>query len=77
MPVDCEWGPWEFNKCSVTCGGGTKTGVRRVVTQAEDDGKDCTGPSIKEEACNTDACPVGKKCTKEADMIPQRCSQRC
>ena len=59
--VDCKWGPWEYNSCSVTCGGGTKIGVRRVVTQSSKDGKKCTGPSLAEEDCNTQACPLHSK----------------
>ena len=57
QPVDCKWGPWEYSSCSVTCGGGTKIGIRRVVQQSSSDGRQCTGPSLIEGDCNTQACP--------------------
>ena len=57
QPVDCKWGPWEYSSCSVTCGGGTKIGIRRVVKQSLNYGRQCNGPSLTERDCNIQACP--------------------
>ena len=54
--VDCRWGQWEYGSCSVTCGGGIQTGIRRVIIQAENGGSPCVGPSLDERACNQQAC---------------------
>ena len=54
--VDCRWGQWEYGSCSVTCGGGIQTGIRRVIIQAENGGTPCVGPSLDERACNQQAC---------------------
>ena len=64
--INCRWGEWEYESCSVTCGGGSQTGVRRPVVQAQNGGRPCTGPALEERACNEMACP-GIKCFKKAD----------
>lgn len=55
-PVDCVVGPWtEFSSCSKTCGGGTSTRTRAVVTPSSGGGKVC--PSLQEsQTCNTTPC---------------------
>ena len=65
--VDCQWGSWEYGSCSVTCGRGKQTGVRRVVVQASggrNPGKPCTGPALTERSCTEAACPGIKKLQK-------------
>ena len=58
LAVDCEWGPWvEESPCSKTCGGGRKPLSRKVARPASDGGKNCEGPGVKWESCNTQACP--------------------
>ena len=50
-----EWSGW--SSCSKTCGSGSQSRTRKVITKAKDGGKDC--PTTKEEnqECNTKSCP--------------------
>ena len=59
--VSCVWGMWDdWSNCSRTCGGGTQSRSRRVVTHEENGGTACSGPSSQSQVCNTGACPPGK-----------------
>jgi hypothetical protein len=57
MPIDCvvtAWGPW--GECSQTCGGGTQSRSRQIVTQPQDGGAAC--PTLSDtQSCNTQPCP--------------------
>eukprot|EP01004_Peranema_trichophorum_P007321 NODE_60_length_4100_cov_55.328640_g50_i0.p1 GENE.NODE_60_length_4100_cov_55.328640_g50_i0~~NODE_60_length_4100_cov_55.328640_g50_i0.p1 ORF type:complete len:1365 (-),score=567.13 NODE_60_length_4100_cov_55.328640_g50_i0:5-3496(-) len=57
-PVDCvvsDWAVW--STCTKSCGGGSQSRTRTVVTSAENQGTPC--PELNaERACNTDPCPV-------------------
>ena len=57
-PVHCDASSWsEFSACSKTCGNGSKTRTRTIVSHAMHGGYVC--PSLKEEIkCNDHACPV-------------------
>ena len=60
LDVDCVWsefGDWE--DCSASCGGGTKTRRRRRETEVSGNGAPCDGEETEEEACNVDSCPTG------------------
>merc|ERR1719253_46384 len=77
QPVDCvvsEWenmGSSEYDGCSVPCGGGKRTKMRRIVVQAKNGGKPCGGLSgepatlEKTESCNVQLC---------LDVAPIDCS---
>ena len=55
--VHCKVEDWsDWSKCSVTCGGGSKTKGRGVVQEPGDGGFPC--PALEEEeSCNNDLCP--------------------
>lgn len=55
-PVDCVVGPWsEWGSCSATCGGGSQTRTRLVLTHAAFGGAPC--PMLSEtQSCNEQAC---------------------
>lgn len=57
-PINCvvsDWAP--YNACTKTCGGGTMTKTRTVVTPASNGGTAC--PVLTQtDPCNTQECPV-------------------
>ena len=56
------WGNW--NKCSVTCGGGTQTRSRSCTNPpAVHGGKPCVGLKKMTQDCNKDVFCPGKKTT--------------
>lgn len=57
--VDGKYGDWsEFNKCSVSCGGGTQRKTRACNNPAPAfGGRTCEGPSVVTQSCNTHHCP--------------------
>ena len=72
--VDCAVGEFgNFSVCSNTCGGGTQTRSRRVITPKSGNGKEC--PELSESRpCNTQVCPVD---CKVSDFTIGECSQPC
>ena len=55
-PVDCVVSSWSaFGQCSASCGGGTQTQTRTVITPAANGGAACPALS-QSQACNTQAC---------------------
>jgi hypothetical protein len=57
---DCQlsdWSPW--STCSASCGGGTQTASRTIVTPPVNGGAACPPPTdlTKSQACNSQACP--------------------
>merc|ERR1719219_1847927 len=56
--VDCEQSAWIDGTCSATCGGGTMTQTRSILTAAANGGTAC-GPSSQSASCGNDACPGG------------------
>jgi hypothetical protein len=58
-PVDCVVSNWSnWGECSATCGGGTQTRTRTIITPPANGGQQC--PALSEiQTCNTQACPVG------------------
>jgi hypothetical protein len=57
-PVHCDVGGWsKWTQCTKTCGTGTHTRTRKVVSHAQHGGRTC--PDLMEDAhCATQACPV-------------------
>ena len=55
--VDCVWGDWEYDVCSVECGGGTQPMVRIKTQEAMFGGQECEGEAYAEQACNEQPCP--------------------
>ena len=56
ISVNCEWGEWNIQECTKTCGGGTKLRTRnKVVIEAS--GGTCSGQHRATESCNTISCP--------------------
>lgn len=74
-PVDCVVSDWsEWGTCSATCGGGTQTRTRTVVTPAAFGGAPC--PAMSEyQSCNTQPCedpgyvPTSKDSLKCATQV--------
>ncbi len=59
VPVNCTVSAWgEWSTCSASCGGGTQTQTRTVITPAENGGTAC--PALTQSrSCNTQACTPG------------------
>ena len=56
--VHCQWGNWSQSECTATCGNGTRTLTRSIITEAQNLGTPCTGEKTKIEACDDlDPCP--------------------
>ncbi len=74
-PVDCVVSDWsEWGTCSATCGGGTQTRTRTVITPAAYGGAPC--PAMSDyQSCNTQACenpgyvPTSKDSLKCATQV--------
>jgi hypothetical protein len=57
-PVNCAVSNWSsWGSCTASCGGGTQTRTRTIVTQPTLGGLTC--PALSEQqSCNTEACPT-------------------
>lgn len=56
-PVDCVLSSWSnWGECDVTCGGGTQTRTRSVVTEDAHGGLSCDDSTIDSQACNLESC---------------------
>ena len=59
VSVDCEWEPWSsWSTCSLTCGPGIKTRIRRIHSH-ERNGGSCNGDSIETSQESCGVCPSG------------------
>ena len=56
VAIDCEWGSWNVNHCSSTCGPGTRTKQRTVSIEERHGGK-CRGKNVMKEPCIMKKCP--------------------
>ena len=73
-PINCVGSYGEFNECSATCGGGTRTKTYEITTPAQHGGAPCpTSPPIN-ETCNTQPCPID--CIGTFSTI-EKCSKEC
>jgi hypothetical protein len=77
-PVDCEWRYGEFEECTKTCDGGTKSRYPIILTQPEHGGKECPPDVVNRVPdtmkCNEIDCPFvceeGKvPCPKEGGGV--------
>eukprot|EP01127_Copromyxa_protea_P010250 TRINITY_DN2485_c0_g1_i1.p1 TRINITY_DN2485_c0_g1~~TRINITY_DN2485_c0_g1_i1.p1 ORF type:complete len:1772 (+),score=339.78 TRINITY_DN2485_c0_g1_i1:19-5334(+) len=76
-PVNCAWSAWgAWTACSATCGGGTRSHMRTIATQASNDGADCLDGNWEEQACNTGSCPA-TACQWGAWQEWGACSKTC
>ncbi|CAD7953211.1 unnamed protein product, partial [Amoebophrya sp. A120] len=58
-PIDCKLSAWDSGtECTKTCGTGTKTFTRTIEVHPEHNGKKCDEALTRNEACNTDPCPI-------------------
>jgi len=55
--IDCAVTDWSDEECSATCGGGTMTRVRSIITQPQGGGVPCP-PLQALVSCNQQTCPV-------------------
>jgi len=73
-PINCVGSYGEFNECSATCGGGTRTKTYEITTPEQHGGAPCpTSPPIN-ETCNTQPCPID--CIGTFSTI-EKCSKEC
>ena len=73
--VDCAVGEFgNFSVCSNTCGGGTQTRSRPVITPKSGNGKECP-PLSESRPCNTQVCPLDCKVSPYSDF--NDCSLTC
>ena len=73
--VDCAVGEFrDFSVCSNTCGGGTQTRSRTVITPKSGNGKECP-PLSETQPCNTQICPVNCEVSAYSDF--DDCSRTC
>ena len=55
--IDCVWNAYEeWTSCSKDCGGGKRSRARTIKIAASNGGKECSGPTVEEEDCNTHGC---------------------
>jgi hypothetical protein len=54
--VDCQWGDWILEECSVSCGGGQQTNNREKLTIELFGGEPCQGEATEVKECNVDEC---------------------
>jgi len=74
-PSDCVVSRWsDWDKCSVTCGGGTRKRIRQVISNQSNGGKDCP-PLSEVEPCNTKACDNNCYVSDWSKWSP--CSEEC
>jgi len=74
-PQDCKFNAWEeWTSCTATCGGGTQTRVRAIVSQAQHGGAACP-PAEDRRVCNIGAC--NKRCRLGKWSKWGRCSRAC
>lgn len=57
--VDGQWSAWStFSACNASCGGGIQVRSRACNdSRPMYGGKECEGPSMNEQVCNTQKCP--------------------
>jgi len=74
-PVHCVMSNWaDWDACSKTCGGGTRSRSRTVTTPSQHGGMPCGNPEGQED-CNVEECPVD--CVL-SDWSPwKECSATC
>mmetsp|Transcript_115679 Transcript_115679/g.222982 ORF Transcript_115679/g.222982 Transcript_115679/m.222982 type:complete len:1635 (+) Transcript_115679:49-4953(+) len=64
MPLDCIMGDWnQWTKCSVTCGGGLTTRLRRPSQKANHGGRPCGDTLLETGECSVQRCPDAVDCT--------------
>jgi len=64
-PGDCVWDEWtRWTPCSVTCGVGTQSTLRYVLTPAVGAGKPCSGSASATQSCKEKPCPEGCEWTE-------------
>merc|ERR1711997_1322779 len=56
--MGCVWGDWEYDVCSVECGGGIEPMMRVKTQEARFGGIECEGEGYGEQECNSHPCPV-------------------
>jgi hypothetical protein len=62
-PVDCAVSQWtDYGTCSETCGTGTSTRTRSVVTPASNYGASCPDDLSQSVNCNLGVCPENQDC---------------
>jgi hypothetical protein len=71
FPVNCAVSDWSlWGSCTASCGGGTQTRTRTIVTQPAYGGLAC--PALSEQqSCNTTACVIGVTGTWSYTMTTQ------
>ncbi|XP_057314772.1 SCO-spondin-like [Hydractinia symbiolongicarpus] len=78
LPVDGGYTRWNIQRCSRTCGGGTKTFTRTCTNPSPKfGGKNCErlGPATFSKACNSKPCPINGGYSKwKKDGV---CSVKC
>jgi Spondin-like TSP1 domain len=56
---DCVMSEWSgYGTCSTTCGGGTQTQTRSVISQPQNGGAACPTELSQTRSCNTQPCPI-------------------
>eukprot|EP00128_Syssomonas_multiformis_P013402 Colp12_sorted_trinity150504_noHs@19551 len=59
-PIDCNVSAWtSWTSCTATCGGGTRTSTRTIVTQPANNGAACPALS-RTDTCNTQPCACNR-----------------
>jgi hypothetical protein len=75
-PIDCDVEGWsDYGKCDKTCGIGSKTAVREMITKPQFGGKACPYPLKRVALCNTHPCPVDCVVSKWTKL--SACTKSC
>ena len=60
VSVDCIWGQFVPEECSVSCGTGTQTKTRTILAEEQYGGEPCKGETSIVEQCDMGDCPIEK-----------------
>ena len=59
--VDCKYGDWVWDECSISCGeGGFQIGTRPILLEASGEGHPCNETTVDGRSCG-DPCTSGKQ----------------
>lgn len=76
--VDCEMSDWgQWTECSVTCGGGFRSQMRRVHIRARLGGRPCEGATRRTSPCSAQSCGEEKPCVLGAWSDWSGCGLLC
>lgn len=76
--INAEWAIWgEWDKCSASCGNGTRVRHRALKVKKTWCGEDAPGADAEYSSCNSLECPPNQDCKFSDWSEPSACSAEC